>query len=390
MRRLVLPLTALLSAAVGLAGLAGPSTAGTHASGFVPRAAVTVPALQVTEIATGLDLPWDVKSIGNSQLLITERTTKRLLLWDAGKLTPIAFPSDSVWAAGETGLMSMAIDPNFAGNRRIYTCQGGFTSTGHDVRVVAWQLDAAATTATKVKTLLTGLPAKSGRHGGCRLLIPSYGALLVGTGDAAVGTNARNLRSLGGKVLRLNRLTGAPWPYNPWIRSKSTTSRYVLTYGHRNLQGLAQRSDGTIWSVEHGSARDDEVNRLYRGGDYGWNPVPGYNEKVPMTNHRLPGAQVAARWRSGTPTIATSGAAWVRGKQWRSLDGALAVAALKGQRLVFMRFDSKGKFSYSRTPSELRSYGRLRSVTQLPDGDLLVTTANGGGNDSVLQVHPTG
>ena len=80
----------------------------------------------------------------------------------------------------------------------------------------------------------------------------------------------------------------------------------MFTYGHRNVQGLAQRRDGTLWSVEHGSYRDDEVNLLRPGGDYGWNPVPGYNESVPMTDQSLPGRQVGARWRSGDPTLATS------------------------------------------------------------------------------------
>ena len=129
----------------------------------------------------------------------------------------------------------------------------------------------------------------------------------------------------------MNRSTGAPWPTNPYIRSRSTNARYVLTYGHRNVQGLAQRSDGSIWSVEHGTDRDDEVNRLSTGGDYGWNPTPGYNESRPMTDQRLPGTQINARWRSGNPTIATSGAAWVRGRQWGDNNGTLAVGALKGR-----------------------------------------------------------
>ena len=42
------------------------------------------------------------------------------------------------------------------------------------------------------------------------------------------------------------------------------------------------------------------------------------------------------------PTIATSGAAWVRGSQWGSLQGTLAVAALKGSEMLFLRFDTAG------------------------------------------------
>ena len=41
-------------------------------------------------------------------------------------------------------------------------------------------------------------------------------------------------------------------------------------------------------------------------------------------------------------------------------------------------------------PQALRAYGRLRSVTSLANGDLLVTTSNGGGTDAVLRVRPRG
>ena len=132
---------------------------------------------------------------------------------------------------------------------------------------------------------MSGFPTSSGRHGGCRLLLTRGGALLVGTGDAAQGRNPRNLRSLGGKTLRLDRMTGRPPPATPSRNADSRRKRYVFTYGHRNVQGLAQRRDGTLWSVEHGSFRDDEVNLLRGGGDHGWNPVPGYDESVPMTDH---------------------------------------------------------------------------------------------------------
>lgn len=391
MRRIVSVLSVVIA---GTAALAGAACAQTRPSADPGRAssshrAALLPPLQVTRIASGLDIPWDVKSIGDNRLLITERDSKRLLLWKNGTVSPVSFPASTVWTSGETGLMSLAVDPRFAQNARFYTCQGGFRgSAGHDVRVNAWTLNDTGTAATLVKTLIYGLPATSGRHGGCRLLITGYGAMIVGTGDAATGTNPRNLYSLGGKTLRLNRFTGAPWPRNPFLRSRSRNARYVLTYGHRNVQGLAQRPDGTIWSVEHGTDRDDEVNRLSTGGDYGYNPVPGYNESVPMTDQGLPGTQLNARWRSGDPTLATSGGAWVVGQQWGDYNGTLAVAALKGERLLFMRFDSAGRLVSVRTPAALRSFGRLRSVTRLGNGDLLVTTSNGGGNDSVLRVRP--
>ena len=72
---------------------------------------------------------------------------------------------------------------------------------------------------------------------------------------------------------------------------------------------------------------------------------------------------------------------------WGAYGGTLAVAALAGERVVFLRFDRAGKLVRTRTPQELRRYGRLRSVTVAPGGSLLITTSNGG-NDQVLRVSP--
>lgn len=368
----------------GTSGAAGPSAPAKVAKGF--------PALRVRTVLGGLDHPWDVKPIGHGRLLVTERDRARLSLVEHGKRRTIAFPSRKVWVSGETGLLGMEVDPGFRDNHRIYLCQGGFTSNGgHDVHVTAWRLHVGDRRVTRIKTLVGHFPTSSGRHGGCRLLIARNGALLVGTGDAAVGTNARDLTSYGGKTLRLNRFTGRPWPGNRWAEADSEAQRYVHTWGHRNVQGLAQRADGSLWSVEHGSDRDDEVNLLRNGADYGWNPVPGYDESVPMTDPSLPGHQAPARWSSGSPTLATSGADWLPDRiasGWGSYRGTLAVAALKASRLLFMKFDDAGHLRWVKAPDALTHSGRLRSVTTLPGGDVLVTTDNGNGQDRILRVTP--
>jgi glucose/arabinose dehydrogenase len=350
------------------------------------------PALQVRTVVGGLDHPWDVKPLGGGRLLVTERDRARLSLVTHGTRHTVDFPSSTVWVSGETGLLGLAVDPGFAANHRIYTCQGGTRAGGgHDVHVTAWRLQVADRTVDRIKTLVGGFPTNSGRHGGCRLLITDRGAMLVGTGDAAIGTDARDLTSYGGKTLRLDRFSGKPWPGNRWANAASPVKRYVHTWGHRNVQGLAQRADGTLWSVEHGSDRDDEVNLLQNGADYGWNPVPGYDESVPMTDTSLPGHQVRAPWRSGFPTLATSGADWLpttRASGWGSYRGTLAVAALKASRVLFMRFDDTGHLRWVKAPKALTGAGRLRTVTTLPNGDLLLTTDNGDGRDKILRVRP--
>jgi glucose/arabinose dehydrogenase len=377
--------------ALALTLVAAPSQAGRSGpDGGVSadrNAKMVLPELKVKKLATGLDLVWDVQSFSKSKILFTQRDKATLSTLSKGRVRKVkGFPSDKVWVSGETGLMGLHVDPD--NHRRIYTCQGWRKRGGrHDVRVIAWRLDAKATRVTKLRVLAKGFPSTSGRHGGCRVLIDGEGSLIVGTGDAAVGTNTRDVDSLGGKTLRLNRYTGDPWPTNRWANA-SKDRRYVHTYGHRNVQGLALRDDGTVFSMEHGPDRDDEVNFLAGGADYGWHPVPGYNESVPMTDQDLPADQVAAVWKSGVPTVATSGGTFVYGDKWGGLDGTLAVACLKGSRVIFLDFDANGKYLRKHVPSSLRTYGRLRTVTQLPRGDLLVTTSNGGGSDMILRVSP--
>lgn len=353
------------------------------------------PSLTVSVVQDGLQHPWDVDFLPDRSMLVTQRDRLRLTLrTPSGATRTVLDAPAGMWSGGETGLMSVEVARDFATSRAFTTCHGYRSGSTQDVRVVRWRLNAAGTAARYVRTLVKGLPSTSGRHGGCALVSGSGDQLYIGTGDAAVGRNPQRLTSGGGKVLRVDATTGRPIRTNPFIRSSSRMKQRVFTYGHRNVQGLARRADGSVWSVEQGSYRDDEVNRLVKKGDYGWNPVPrragdpGYNEGAdsPMTDRRLPGPQRPARWRSGDPTIATSGADFVRGRSWGSWNGALAVSTLKDESLRLLMFSSTGRLRAQWKPSALDgTYGRLRGAVVGPDGALYVTTSNGS-NDKVLRV----
>lgn len=161
----------------------------------------------------------------------------------------------------------------------------------------------------------------------------------------------------------------------------------MWNYGHRNVQGLAKRPGvSELWSVEHGPTRDDEINLVVKGGNYGWNPVPGYNEDVPMTDLARYSKAITAKWTSGSPTVATSGATFLSGSRWGSWNGVLAVAMLKGQGIMLFTVDSRNRL----TPLTriATSYGRIRTVNQGTDGLLYFTTSNGD-NDAVYRITPS-
>lgn len=314
----------LALAGVGTLGLIATATPAGSATQVLDRdqtdqsaAARRAPGLRVHTVVNDADVPWDLTFLPNGAILYTQRDRERITYRGPnGGRNVVADTPKGVWHEGETGLMSILAARHFAKNHAFYTCYGGFSDGRRVVRVVKWRLNTRRTEARRTRVLVKNLPAKSGRHGGCRLRYGSRAALYVGTGDATVGTNPQNLKSGGGKVLRVDPKTGRGLRSNPFAGSDNAMKRRVFSYGHRNVQGLALRRDGRMWAVEHGPDRDDEVNLLRKSGNYGWNPVPGYNENVPMTDHSLPGKQINARWSSGYPTIATSGAVWLTGRRW--------------------------------------------------------------------------
>ena len=224
--------------------------------------------------------------------------------------------------------------------------------------MIAWTINAAYTEATRVAdSLVGGIPVTSGRHGGGRLRFVPEGYLYIATGDSAAGTVPQDLTSLGGKVLRVDASTGAGAPANPFAPSP------VSTYGYRNVQGLALRpGTSQMWLVENGPSTDDEINLPIAGRNYGWDPVPGYNE--------------------GVPTLAARGAIFLEGAQWGGWEGRLAVATLKDSKLRLFEFTPDGTFVSQVVVAELDgAFGRLRAPMLDPDGVLYMTTSNGDGAD---------
>lgn len=346
----------------------------------------TAPTVETTVVADGLTIPWDVESLPDGTLLVTERGGGITAI-DADGARAVSADFSDLFASGETGVMGLAVDPDFGTNRRIYTCQG--QANPREIKVVAWTLDTDATSAVRVADpLVGGLPINSGRHGGCQLEFDSAGHLFIGTGDAASGSLPQNLASLGGKVLRVDPANGAPVADNPFIGSDNAATRLIYTLGHRNVQGLSERpGTGQMWSVEHGPSRDDEITPLRAGGNGGWNPVPGYNESVPMTGTSFANVMAPA-YATGQPTLALAGGEWIDDPDWGSWDGALAATSLKNSTLRLFFFDDDGRSLGQRVVID-RDFGRLRATHQAADGSLYVTTSNGGGNDRVIRVRPS-
>ena len=337
------------------------------------------------ELVTGLNVPWDLDFTPDGTMLFTEREGVLSARLTNGTVQTITADMSDFTAGNEGGLMAILVDPGFSSNRRFYTCQAH--ANPWEVQVIAWTINSGYTEATRVKDPLVGGIPGGVVHSGCRLRVGPDGYLWIATGDGQVGLNPQDKTSLGGKVLRVVASTGAGAPGNPFISNSNANAKRVYTFGHRNVQGLARRpSTRQMWSVEHGPRVDDEINLLTAGGNYGWDPVPDYNDDAAMTDlTKFPDA-VEAKWSSGSSSLATSGGIFLEGAHWGAWEGRLAVATLKNSTLRLFEFASDGALESEYTVPELDgTYGRLRTPMMGPDGALYVTTSNES-NDKILQI----
>ena len=200
--------------------------------------------------------------------------------------------------------------------------------------------------------------------------------LYVGMGDAGDPAAAQDVGRLNGKILRYTP-TGAPAPGNPFGDGNP-----VYAYGFRDPQGLTWDGAGRMYASEFGQNRQDEINRVVAGGNYGW----------PMREGNLDyqGGPRAPDERAPIFTAHPDQASWsgasvlVDGNipQW---EGDLFVAALRGERLYHLDLDASGNVA-GVEQLLVGQYGRLRHVTPAPDGSLWVLTSNCDGRGSC----PTG
>ncbi|MDJ0392098.1 PQQ-dependent sugar dehydrogenase [Rhodococcus sp. G-MC3] len=370
-------------------------------SGAGAQQSSEAPGLTVTTEIDGLVKPWDVVAAPDGTLLTGERDGRFVVKHPDGSVGEVAADLSDLYAQGETGLMGIELAQDFVSSRALYTCQGvvGSSSGGgmgagsaapgsagagseNHIAVFRWTVDKDWTSLTRTETVIGDIPvADGGRHGGCRILAAPDGTLFVGTGDTATPTVPQDRNSLGGKVLHVNADGSAA----------ADAPGRIYTLGHRNVQGLAF-APGTdrLYEVEQGTSRDDELNLLVAGGNYGYKPDRTpliYDESVPMTDpERVPGA-LAAVWSSGSPTIATPGLTFVDGPAWGDWSGAAVVSSQQGKKLVFLKLTDDGKTVAQEDVALENQFGRLRSLTSMPDGSFLLTTDNGSA-DKVLRITP--
>lgn len=308
-------------------------------------------------VTDGLETPWSI-AFADATPLVSERDTGRVLELAADGTQREIGTVAGISHGGEGGLLGLAVGED--GLLYVY-------STGEDGnRIERYGLAGRAGSFElgQGETILDGI-ASAGYHNGGRIAFGPDGMLYAGVGDAGQSAAAQDLDSLSGKILRMNPDGTVP-DDNPFPGS------LVYSFGHRNVQGLGWAADGTMFASEFGQNTWDELNVIEPGGNYGW----------PEAEGRGGGDDYIDPVQQWAPADASPSGITV-------LDDTVFIANLRGEvlRAVPVADPAAATDYYD------GEFGRIRAVTEAPDGDLWFLTGNTNsqgtprdGDDRILRI----
>ncbi len=333
-----------------------------------------ITGVQSSTVATFAS-PWAMTFLPDGRLLVTEKGGTLQLVTQAGAKSAVT-GIPAVVNAGQGGLQDVAIDPNFATNRRVYLSYAESGTGGSGLAVARGTLSGDNARLESVSVIWRQAPkvSGSGHFGGRIAFSPDGQYLFVTAGERQLGTPAQDLAQTLGKIVRLN-LDGTIPAGNPFAATAGAKTE-IWSYGHRNIYGLAFDSAGRLWENEMGPEGGDEINLIEPGRNYGW---PRVSNGQDYGGGNIPdhaagdGYEAPKAW--WTPVIAPSGMIIYSGTLFAAWQGDAIISGLVSQGLVRVRFTGTNA-------AEAQRIGlgtRIREVEQGPDGAIWVLEDGGSG-----------
>ena len=296
---------------------------------------------EIEVLIENLDTRWAIDFLPDGRMVFTERYGAVSIFDEKAKKIIAKLPVKEV---SESGLLGIAVDPEFEQNNFIYLYYSYQKRNEILNRLSRFVLTEELSDET---VLLDGVPGSTNHDGG-RIKFGPDGKLYITTGDAAVPSLAQDIDSLAGKILRMNKDGTIPED-NPF-------GNYVYSYGHRNPQGIAWLN-GQLYASEHGPTRNDELNRIIKGGNYGW-PLIECDE---VSDKYISPIRCYSAF-----TLAPAGIAFN--------NNDLHVAGLRGAQLRRIVFADDGA-TIVREEELFDDIGRIREVVEW-NGYLYISTSN--------------
>lgn len=194
---------------------------------------------------------------------------------------------------GESGLLGIAVDPEFSTNRYLYL----FYTTSTDQRLVRYTLNTAGTSASSPTVILSGLPRSWPVHNGGDIQFRpgEPGNIYISLGDDTIPNEAPSTTSHRGKMLRVNKTNGQGLSSNPYYTSGSlaTAQARLFSIGMRNpfrftFYPVTNQPRSDVLYVSENGDSTDKVAWVRAGSNGGWSPTgDGPFINVTDPNHRV-------------------------------------------------------------------------------------------------------
>ena len=343
---------------------------------------------QVTQVATGLGIPWGMSFQSENEILFTERKGRLgIVNIESGEVNYLSGLPEII-ANGQGGFMDVAKPTNneiadwtyftyvkpidAAGNGETTLARAHISKDG----IFDWQDLLVTHSLFGVIFDVTGIAWGSDRHFGSRIAFDDT-HLYFSVGDRGNRPNGQNLETHAGSILRLN-VDGSVPQDNPFVDVEGARNE-IWSYGHRNPQGLVWDDvNQRLWSIEHGPRGGDELNLIERGGNYGW-PVISYGKEYASFRSVGEGTHKEGMEQPKKfyiPSIAPSSLIQYNGNAFPEWKGDLFSGALKLRHINRIELDQEGNaIAEERLMEDLNE--RIRALLQSPEGWIYFSTDSG-------------
>ncbi len=232
----------------------------------------------------------------DGRIFAAEKNTGKIRILQNDILLDRPFATiDNLDVNWETGLLGLAIDPEFENNHFVYAYYSTFDVNDKPInRVVRFtEKDNLAFNKT---VIFDNIPSNAAFHAGGSLAIGPDDKLYISIGDARASIYAQSKDILVGKILRINKDGTIPSD-NPFPNSP------VYTMGHRNIFGIAfNEKDGIGIFTENNDRLFDEINVLKKGGNYGFPIMQPENRHWKVSNSTIDIKPLRSYYYSIAPT----------------------------------------------------------------------------------------
>jgi glucose/arabinose dehydrogenase len=351
-----------------------------------PDAGLVAPSLLRQTAASGLKSPTDLAFTSDGVLFYTERA-QGLYAQRPGEAAVAVFTPRDLATAGSSGMLAVAVDPEFSRNRFVYVFMRASAEGLTSSRVVRLTMDGSQTKVLDRRDIVmvaSDSAVESTRssepHFGGALRFGPDGYLYVGLGDGRSATTPQSPQMLAGKVLRVDR-NGQAAPGN---RAPAGYDSRVFAYGVRDPVALAfhPNTEALLVAQRRGTQPDD-IALAEAGTNGGWDPrcMPprtGYCERA--EDQASAASLVAAAWRGGKAGEGLTAVERLRDPVWRGWRNAFVVAFDRAQRLDLVKLDADGRVVQA-TPVLQKLGVGFKAVAQGPDGLYVVTSGKPGGEE---------